>query len=112
MCDAILNDLSNVPRKQRQLLYAYILKRTGIAMTPTEVKEELERTGMTFEYVGQDMSPMRTLPFISSPTRGKYAWNTHYNNDMVDLSLCFPNSKESKEKEMALQNMEMLLAII
>jgi hypothetical protein len=42
------------------------------------LQEELERRGMTFQFVGQDMAAMRLMPFIAIEARGQYQWKTSY----------------------------------
>ncbi len=44
-------------------------------------QEELERRGMTFAFVGQDMAAMRLMPFISIEARGQYQWKNSYKGD-------------------------------
>ena len=67
----MLRDLAVLARHERQEIYARILKEKGCMMTPGSVKEELERRGMTFAFVGQDMAAMRLMPFISIEARGQ-----------------------------------------
>ncbi len=70
-----LLELACLSREERQDVYGEILKENGGCMTPTQVSEELERRGMTFAFVGQDMAAMRTMPCIQIEARGQYRWN-------------------------------------
>jgi hypothetical protein len=73
-----LRDLGFLPRAKRQKIYARILNERNVVMTPGRMKEELERNGLTFGFVGQDMAPMRMMPFILSGGRGQYGWNKNF----------------------------------
>lgn len=70
-----LKDLSTLTRRERQEIYLGILKNTGLSMTPTEVLDELKCRGMTYHFVGQDMTGMRLWHDIRSPKRGKYKYS-------------------------------------
>ncbi len=75
-----VRDLACLSREERQELYGDVLKENGGCMTPTQVKEELERRGMTFAFVGQDMAVMRTMPCIRVEGRGQYRWNSKFSS--------------------------------
>lgn len=73
-----LINLEKLSRSHRQEIYAQILFDKNDVMTPTHVEEELKRRGMTFAFVGQDMAPMRMMPFVTINGRGQYCWNKRY----------------------------------
>lgn len=66
-------------------------------MTPNQVKEELERRGMTFAFVGQDMSAMRLMPFISMQERGQYQWKSSYKGNLEEYFNKNKSKKRTKE---------------
>lgn len=67
-------------RHDRQVLYATILKARSSAenrMTPSDVKIIVQNEyGLTFTFVGQDMSAMRQswVDVIGVANRGEYWW--------------------------------------
>lgn len=83
--DRTFRDIGFLSRNERQELYARILKEKQCVMTPSLMKEELQRRGMTFAFVGQDMASMRMMPCISIQDRGRFCWNSNFNGDVEKL---------------------------
>merc|ERR1711991_801107 len=81
-------------RHERQQIFSDILRDCQKVMTPGMVKEELERRGMTFQFVGQDMEAMRLMPFISIESRGKYRWKEDYQGPGL---VCAGKKKRKKQ---------------
>lgn len=88
-----LRELGSLPRHERQMIYASILKESGHVMTPSMIKEALENRGMTFGFVGQDMAAMRLKPFVKIESRGQYQWNEDF---VGEISLSSSSNKKSK----------------
>jgi hypothetical protein len=86
-------------------------------MSPGEVKEELERQQMTFAFVGQDMVPMRLMPFIKMGARGQYQWNAAFSgkrNRPAASIMRFEGQKRMKGEDQREEeeNMSALLAAV
>jgi hypothetical protein len=80
-----LRDLASLARHERQEIYAHILREKQTTLTPGDVKLELERRGMTFAFVGQDMAAMRLMPFVSIEARGQYRWKNSFKGDLAQI---------------------------
>jgi hypothetical protein len=107
-------DMACLSRQERQALYGDILKANGGFMSPGQVKEELECQGMTYVFVGQDMVPMRLMPFVKIGARGQYQWNAAFSGKRNrPASLILPFSGEQKRlKVEEEESMNALLAAI
>jgi hypothetical protein len=107
-------DMACLSRHERQAVYGDILKANGGFMSPGQVKADLERQGMTFVFVGQDMEAMRLMPCIKIGERGQYQWNAAFSGKRNrPASSLLPFSGELKKLKVGEEDgMNALLAAI
>lgn len=105
----VLEDLVGWSRMQRQELYAEVLKAHSSEknrMTPTMVKEQIEKQGMTFAFVGQDMAAMRTTwaDTVGVEGRGQYWWK---NPEAATAPPLRKKSRLAMDNEVAVMDLQM-----